>query len=233
MAFALVHEGPGTARIGPNAIVRVAEALEAIAMPLLGALPRHDSLHLPSRHLGLLPAHELADLEQRQGAWADLAERHLELEQLWPLLQAPEPRTAARSMPASNARRRVAGEARTRPLGGTTVPAAAVVRAGVGAAAGDAATAGAADTAAESSSKTASSAPTAMTSPGLPPSATTRPPTGEGTSTTAFSVDISTSGASSRMTSPGATFQAITSADTVPSPRSGKRITCRVMWPPP
>ncbi|WP_411867605.1 cobyrinate a,c-diamide synthase [Vulcanococcus limneticus] len=67
----------------------LAEALEAIAMPLLGALPRHDSLHLPSRHLGLLPAHELADLEQRQGAWADLAERHLDLERLWPLLSAP------------------------------------------------------------------------------------------------------------------------------------------------
>ncbi len=65
------------------------EALEAIAMPVLGALPRHDSLHLPSRHLGLLPAHELADLEQRQGAWADLAERHLDLERLWPLLGAP------------------------------------------------------------------------------------------------------------------------------------------------
>ena len=73
----------------------LAEALASIAMPLLGALPRHDSLVLPSRHLGLLPAHELEDLEERLGAWADLAERHLELEQLWPLLQAPEPRTAA------------------------------------------------------------------------------------------------------------------------------------------
>jgi cobyrinic acid a,c-diamide synthase len=65
------------------------EALASIAMPLLGALPRHDSLQLPSRHLGLLPAHELTDLEQRQGAWAELAERHLDLERLWPLLQAP------------------------------------------------------------------------------------------------------------------------------------------------
>jgi cobyrinic acid a,c-diamide synthase len=67
----------------------LAEALASIAMPLLGALPRHECLELPSRHLGLLPAHELADLRERQGAWADLAERHLELEQLWPLLQAP------------------------------------------------------------------------------------------------------------------------------------------------
>ena len=66
------------------------EALASIAMPLLGALPRHDSLELPSRHLGLLPAHELSDLQQRLGAWADLAERHLDLEQLWPLLEAPK-----------------------------------------------------------------------------------------------------------------------------------------------
>ena len=43
-------------------------------------------------------------------------------------------------------------------------------------------------------SKVASSAPTAMTSPGLPLMLSTRPLTGEGTSTTALSVDISTSG---------------------------------------
>jgi cobyrinic acid a,c-diamide synthase len=67
----------------------LAEALTSIAMPLLGALPRHNSLELPSRHLGLLPAHELEDLAVRQGAWADLAERHLNLEKLWPLLAAP------------------------------------------------------------------------------------------------------------------------------------------------
>ena len=69
----------------------LAEALAGIGMPLLGALPRHDSLSLPSRHLGLLPAHELGDLQQRLGAWADLAARHLDLAALEPLLQAPEP----------------------------------------------------------------------------------------------------------------------------------------------
>ena len=67
----------------------LAEALASIDVPLLGALPRHDSLELPSRHLGLLPAHELADLQERLGAWADLAERHLQLERLWPLLESP------------------------------------------------------------------------------------------------------------------------------------------------
>ncbi len=66
------------------------EALAAIAMPLLGVLPRHASLELPSRHLGLLPPGELADLEQRQGEWAALAEQHLDLGQLWPLLGPPQ-----------------------------------------------------------------------------------------------------------------------------------------------
>ncbi|MBV2351688.1 cobyrinate a,c-diamide synthase [Synechococcus sp. HK05] len=84
----VVLNGVGSAR--HQALL--AEALASIAMPLLGALPRHESLELPSRHLGLLPAHELADLEERSGAWADLAERHLQLEQIWPLLQAPKPK---------------------------------------------------------------------------------------------------------------------------------------------
>ena len=75
------------------------DSLESIGMPLLGALPRHSSLELPSRHLGLLPAHELTDLQQRLGPWADLAEQHLQLEALWPLLKAP-PAAAASPEPA-------------------------------------------------------------------------------------------------------------------------------------
>jgi len=67
----------------------LSEALAAIAMPLLGKLPRHPCLELPSRHLGLLPAHELADLERSLGEWAALAERHLALDRLLPLLAPP------------------------------------------------------------------------------------------------------------------------------------------------
>jgi cobyrinic acid a,c-diamide synthase len=62
------------------------EALASIAVPLLGVLPNHPSLQLPSRHLGLLPPQELQDLGERQAVWVDLAERHLDLERLWPLL---------------------------------------------------------------------------------------------------------------------------------------------------
>ncbi|MCT0199089.1 cobyrinate a,c-diamide synthase [Synechococcus sp. CS-1325] len=69
----------------------LSEALAAIAMPLLGVLPRHPSLSLPSRHLGLLPAHELEDLGRCLEEWAALAERHLDLEALMPLLAPPPP----------------------------------------------------------------------------------------------------------------------------------------------
>jgi cobyrinic acid a,c-diamide synthase len=72
----------------------LAEALASIDVPLLGVLPHHPSLVLPSRHLGLLPAAELADLGERQAIWADLAERHLDLEILWPLLAPPPPDSA-------------------------------------------------------------------------------------------------------------------------------------------
>ncbi len=82
----VVLNGVGSAR--HHALLQ--ESLESIGMPLLGALPRHSSLELPSRHLGLLPAHELTDLQQRLGPWADLAEQHLQLQALWPLLQAPQ-----------------------------------------------------------------------------------------------------------------------------------------------
>ncbi|MEA5390314.1 cobyrinate a,c-diamide synthase [Cyanobium gracile UHCC 0139] len=69
----------------------LAEALAAIEVPLLGVLPSHPSLELPSRHLGLLTPGELGDLGERQKIWAALAEQHLDLAQLWPLLAPPPP----------------------------------------------------------------------------------------------------------------------------------------------
>jgi len=73
----------------------LSEALESIAVPLLGVLPHHPSLELPSRHLGLLPPGELHDLEQRQEQWAELAASHLDLARLEPLLAPPAPQTGA------------------------------------------------------------------------------------------------------------------------------------------
>jgi cobyrinic acid a,c-diamide synthase len=73
----------------------LAEALESIGVPLLGMLPSDPALELPSRHLGLHSPGELADLPQRQARWAELAEQHLNLEQLWPLLSPPQPLAGA------------------------------------------------------------------------------------------------------------------------------------------
>jgi cobyrinic acid a,c-diamide synthase len=72
----------------------LAEALAAIEVPLLGVLPSHPALELPSRHLGLLTPGEIGDLTDRCQAWGDLAENNLELERLWPLLQPPTCRQA-------------------------------------------------------------------------------------------------------------------------------------------
>ncbi len=66
------------------------EVLDGIEVPLLGCLPRHVDLDLPSRHLGLAPAHEIDAFRQRLDAWAALAEENLRLDVLRPLLAAPQ-----------------------------------------------------------------------------------------------------------------------------------------------
>lgn len=67
----------------------LAEVLASIDVPLLGVLPPDPTLELPSRHLGLFPPHELPDLQARMEAWVHLAQTHLDLERLWPLLSRP------------------------------------------------------------------------------------------------------------------------------------------------
>ncbi len=69
----------------------LSEALASIGVPLLGVLPSDPALELPSRHLGLHSPGELEDLPERQQRWASLAEQHLDLERLWPLLMPPSP----------------------------------------------------------------------------------------------------------------------------------------------
>ncbi len=63
--------------------------------------------------------------------------------------------------------------------------------------------------------------PTGTMSPGCPVVDTTRPLTGDGSSTAAFSVITSQMTSSSATWSPGFTRQSTISASTVPSPRSG------------
>ncbi|WP_027175721.1 MAG: cobyrinate a,c-diamide synthase [Desulfovibrio aminophilus] len=59
--------------------------------PLLGCLPRDDSLALPARHLGLVTAEDAAGLDELLGRLADACERHLDLDALLAALPAVAP----------------------------------------------------------------------------------------------------------------------------------------------
>jgi cobyrinic acid a,c-diamide synthase len=58
----------------------IVEALKPIGIPVLGAIPRDETLLLPERHLGLVQAREHADLAARLDGLAAMAERHLDID---------------------------------------------------------------------------------------------------------------------------------------------------------
>jgi cobyrinic acid a,c-diamide synthase len=60
----------------------VADAMAALGVPVLGALPRDAALVLPERHLGLVQAHEHPDLDSLIARLAATAEHHLDLDAL-------------------------------------------------------------------------------------------------------------------------------------------------------
>jgi cobyrinic acid a,c-diamide synthase len=57
----------------------VADAIEAVGVPVLGAVPREAELTLPERHLGLVQAGEHADLAALIGRLAAMAQSHIDL----------------------------------------------------------------------------------------------------------------------------------------------------------
>ncbi|MGH6735384.1 MAG: cobyrinate a,c-diamide synthase [Methyloceanibacter sp.] len=67
----------------------VADAIDALPMPILGAVPRDETIALPERHLGLVQAREHGDLDARLDALADMAERHLDLDAIVALASPP------------------------------------------------------------------------------------------------------------------------------------------------
>jgi cobyrinic acid a,c-diamide synthase len=78
----------------------LSDVLDQIGMPLLGVLPRHPALELPSRHLGLLPPQELPDWPKRCSQWAELATQWLDLERIWPWLASHEATTTEHPLAA-------------------------------------------------------------------------------------------------------------------------------------
>jgi cobyrinic acid a,c-diamide synthase len=58
----------------------VTDAIAKLGIPVVGAIPRDETLILPERHLGLIQAGEHDDLTSRIGHLADMAEKHLDLD---------------------------------------------------------------------------------------------------------------------------------------------------------
>lgn len=70
-------------RVGSERHRRLAaEAIEALGIAVLGALPRAAAVELPERHLGLVQAEETGDLGRRLDALADLVETHIDIDRL-------------------------------------------------------------------------------------------------------------------------------------------------------
>jgi cobyrinic acid a,c-diamide synthase len=87
-------------RVGsPRHRTMVMDALAALDIPVLGALPRDQQLALPERHLGLVQAAEHADLAARLDLLADIADDEFDLDRLQalaaPLAPLPPARGAA------------------------------------------------------------------------------------------------------------------------------------------
>ena len=68
-------------RVGSQRHVRLAtEAIEAIGIPVVGAMPRSDGIALPERHLGLVQADETSDLDVRLEQMAAFVAEHTKID---------------------------------------------------------------------------------------------------------------------------------------------------------
>lgn len=82
-------------RLGSERHRRLAgEAIEALGLPVVGAVMRDTALALPERHLGLVQAGEHADLMAHLDRLADMAEHSLDLDAIMALMTPLGPRGA-------------------------------------------------------------------------------------------------------------------------------------------
>lgn len=102
-------------RVGSERHRRLAaNAVEAVGLPVLGALPREAGVELPERHLGLVQAGETTDLDRRLAALAAFVEGHVDIDRLLTLsgeLVATAPVTAAPLLPPPGQRIALARDA--------------------------------------------------------------------------------------------------------------------------
>lgn len=77
-------------RVGsPRHTRLVTEAIEALGIPVVGALPRNAGITLPERHLGLVQAGETDDLEMRLEQIADFVVAHTRVDTVRSLAAPP------------------------------------------------------------------------------------------------------------------------------------------------
>ena len=70
-------------RVGsPRHVRLVTQAIEALGLPVVGALPRSAEIALPERHLGLVQAGETTDLDVRLDRIADFVVTHARIEMI-------------------------------------------------------------------------------------------------------------------------------------------------------
>jgi cobyrinic acid a,c-diamide synthase len=88
-------------RVGSDRHERlVTDAIAKLGMPVVGAIPRDQTLGLPERHLGLIQAGEHGDLATRIARLADMAESHLDLDAILALATPIQTLSALSAMPA-------------------------------------------------------------------------------------------------------------------------------------
>ena len=78
----------------------VVEAIEALGVPVVGALPRNENVALPERHLGLVQAGETEALDARLEAIADFIEAHVDCARVLALAGELDLRSSSSAPPA-------------------------------------------------------------------------------------------------------------------------------------